>query len=225
MKASSRGMVSRGLRWAVGGCLLLGMGTGVTLVWTLPSRDCMPRGAADDPIATVDGGHHRGLAPADGFDFPVNPPDAKHYYNAQGFQVNHHLGEDWNGVGGGNTDKGDPVFSVAKGVVTVAEDAGPGWGNVVRVVHNVGSLAQPRLIESLYAHLDTVLVNVADTVRRGHRLGTMGDAHGAYWAHLHLEMRWKAGLPLGGGYSADTTGFLHPTAYILSHRPSAAQGR
>lgn len=158
------------------------------------------------------------IAPVDGFDFPVGPPDAKKYYNAQPFQKNNHLGEDWNGVGGGNTDKGDPVFSIAIGKVVSAEDAGPGWGNVVRVHHNVGSSDTPKIIESLYAHLDQMDVNVGQTLQRGQKIGTIGDAHGAYWAHLHFEMRWDPNLPLGGGYSTDTTGFLVPTKYIKAHR-------
>ena len=157
--------------------------------------------------------------PADGFDFPVGPPDAKKYYNAQGFQVNNHLGEDWNGVGGGNTDKGDAVYAAAIGIVTDALDNGEGWGNVVRIQHNIGTAEQPRLIESLYAHLDTMLVQVGDTLQRGQQLGKIGDAHGAYWAHLHFEMRHQVGNAIGGGYSTDTTGFLVPTKFIRAHRP------
>lgn len=156
---------------------------------------------------------------SDGFDFPVGPPDAKKYYNAQGFQKNQHLGEDWNGNGGGNTDKGDPVFAIANAKVVVAEDFGSGWGNVVRLLHNIGTKEHPRLIESLYAHLDKMNVKVGDILKRGEQLGTIGDAHGAYWAHLHLEMRWKPGMELGGGYGTDTTGFLVPTKFIRSHRP------
>jgi murein DD-endopeptidase MepM/ murein hydrolase activator NlpD len=158
------------------------------------------------------------VPPADGFDFPVGPPDAKKYYNAQGFQRNDHLGEDWNGVGGGNTDKGDLVYSVAIGKVTTAEDFGPGWGNVVRILHNIGSESHPRLIESLYAHLDVMEVKPGDLVKRGQEIGKIGDAHGAYWAHLHLEMRWDIEMELGGGYSTDTTGFLVPTKFIQTHR-------
>jgi murein DD-endopeptidase MepM/ murein hydrolase activator NlpD len=157
--------------------------------------------------------------PADGFDFPVGPPDAKKYYNAQGFQTNSHLGEDWNGVGGGNTDLGDPVFATALGIVVSATDEGSGWGNVVRMYHNIGTAAQPRLIESLYAHLDQVQVSLHDTLQRGQQLGTIGDAHGAYWAHLHFELRHQIDMPLGGGYSDDTTGFWVPTHYIKQHRP------
>lgn len=157
--------------------------------------------------------------PADGFDFPVGPPDAKGYYNAQGFCRNNHLGDDWNGTGGGNSDKGDPVYAVATGIVKVAADFGGGWGNVVRVVHNAGTATAPEFVESLYAHLDTMIVGRGDTLRRGQQVGTIGDAHGAYWAHLHFEIRTDTALDLGGGYATDTTGFVNPTRFIRSHRP------
>lgn len=158
-------------------------------------------------------------SPTDGFDFPVGPPNAKGYYNAQKFGENKHLGDDWNGKGGGNTDLGDPVFSVANGIVRFAKDNGQGWGNVIRVVHNVGTKSAPKLIESLYAHLDKMLVKEGDLLKRGQKIGTIGNANGAYWAHLHLEMRENVEMKIGGGYSADATGFLDPTKYILGHRP------
>lgn len=72
---------------------------------------------------------------ADGFDYPVGKPNAKGYYNAQPFGKNDHLGDDWNGVGGGNTDKGDPIFSMAHGYVTQSINFYGGWGKVVRIVH------------------------------------------------------------------------------------------
>ena len=80
---------------------------------------------------------------------------------------------------------------LALGIVSEAKDFGNGWGNVVRVIHNIGTPDQPRLIEALYAHLDTMMVIVGDTLQRGQKLGTIGDAHGAYYAHLHFEIRKK----------------------------------
>lgn len=156
---------------------------------------------------------------ADGFDFPVGPPNAKGYYNAQPFTRNNHLGDDWNGTGGGNSDKGDPVFVVALGVVKDARDFGGGWGKVVRVLHNAGSESKPMYVESLYAHLDTILVAQGGLVSRGQQLGTIGDAGGAYWAHLHFEIRTDTSLGLGGGYSPDTSGYTDPSIFIRSNRP------
>lgn len=159
----------------------------------------------------------RSLPPAcSGFDFPVGPPDATGYYDAQPFGVNDHLGSDWNGNGGGNSDLGDPVHAVADGVVSVATDHGGDWGNVVRVVHACGEVPG-RAVESLYAHLDAIEVEEGQRVTRGQRLGTIGDAGGRYRAHLHFELRARPGMPLGGGYSSSTAGYLDPTAFILGH--------
>ncbi|MFK7923300.1 MAG: M23 family metallopeptidase [Bacteroidia bacterium] len=154
---------------------------------------------------------------ADGFDFPVGPPDAKQYYNAQPFGKNSHLGDDWNGVGGGNSDLGDPVYSIAHGLVVEAEDHGSGWGKVIRIVHQLDSGGKQ--VESLYAHLDTMMIEEGELIERGDPIAKIGNADGAYWAHLHLEIRAKVGLPLGGGYGDDTADYLDPTVFIEEHRP------
>jgi len=154
---------------------------------------------------------------SDGFVFPVGPPDAHGYYNAQGFGKNGHLGEDWNGTGGGNTDLGDPIHAIANGIVFYVNNPGPGWGNVVRIYHKIGTKDNPRFVESLYAHLKTVQVLEGDVVTKGQRLGSMGNVGGKYFAHLHLEMRTKIGMPIGGGYSQNRDGFTDPTKFIRSH--------
>lgn len=161
----------------------------------------------------------RELPPADGFDFPVGPPDAKGYYNAQGFTKNNHLGDDWNGNGGGNSDKGDPVFATADGLVKLAMDYEGGWGKVIRILHNAGTAERPYFVESLYAHLDSMHVEAGAKVKRGQKIGNIGDAGGAYWAHLHFEIRRDTALDLGGGYDPDTTGYLDPTKFVKAHRP------
>lgn len=153
---------------------------------------------------------------SDGYDFPVGPPNAVNYYNAQPFGQNLHLGDDWNGNGGGDTDLGDPVYSIGNGWVSEVRHEGPGWGNVLRIIHQ-----QPNgtYLESLYAHLLDTRVTTGDWVKRGAQIGRMGNADGRYKAHLHLEIRRMPGMPLGGGYSADTTGYLKPTPWIKGHRP------
>jgi len=72
---------------------------------------------------------------ANGFDFPVGKPEAQGYYKARGFRSGGHLGEDWDGIGGGDTDLGDPIYSIGDGVVVFARDCHMGWGNVVIVRH------------------------------------------------------------------------------------------
>jgi murein DD-endopeptidase MepM/ murein hydrolase activator NlpD len=151
----------------------------------------------------------------DGFDYPVGKPDATGYYNAQKFTENNHLGDDWNGVGGGNTDLGDPIYSIAHGYVSFAENIGGGWGNVIRIVHTINENEQ---VESLYAHCDDVDVNEGDDVEKGQKIGTIGNNNGQYLAHLHLELRSEVGLPIGGGYSSNTSGYLDPTDFIQQNR-------
>lgn len=151
---------------------------------------------------------------ADGFDFPVGAPDGVGYYDAQRFGENAHLGADWNGVRGGDSDRGDPVRAVADGIVTFAADAGAGWGNVVRVVHRT----RQGSVESLYAHLERIDVEPGQALRRGEVLGTIGDAGGRYLPHLHFEIRVTLGRPLGGGYGTPD-GQVDPTRYIEEHRP------
>src|SRR5690554_1831317 len=152
---------------------------------------------------------------SDGFDFPVGKPNAENYYNAQGFGENDHLGDDWNGVSGGNTDLGDPIYAIANGYVNFTKDIGGGWGNVIRITH---VLSNGEIYESIYAHCNEIFVKKGDYLLKGDEIGSIGTANGQYLAHLHLELRDQVGLPIGGGYSKDTTGYLNPTTFIKNHR-------
>lgn len=149
------------------------------------------------------------------FDFPVGKPDAEGYYNAQPFGKNNHLGEDFNANTGGNSDLGDPIYSVAAGKVVFAEDIHGGWGKVIRIVHFLPDSSQ---VESLYAHCNEIKVVPKQWVNKGDEIGSIGDANGQYFAHLHFELRSKIGMPIGGGYSKNTKGYLNPTKFILNHR-------
>jgi murein DD-endopeptidase MepM/ murein hydrolase activator NlpD len=152
---------------------------------------------------------------AKSFDFPVGKPNAIGYYNAQKFQEEMHLGDDWNAVTGGNTDLGDPIYAIANGYVKFAKDYGSGWGNVIRVLHQ---MPNGKMVESLYAHCDTILVQEKQYVKKGQQIGTIGTADGAYLAHLHFEIRDDINLPIGPGYSNNTKGYLDPTKFINNHR-------
>jgi len=152
---------------------------------------------------------------ADSFDFPVGKPDGKGYYNAQPFGEHNHLGDDWNARTGGNSDLGDPIYAIGNGKVNFAQDMHGGWGKVVRIIH---TLPDGREIESLYAHCDRIVVEVGELVTKGMEIATVGTANGQYYAHLHLEIRHKIGMPLGGGYGTNTEGYVDPTEFIKTHR-------
>ena len=161
---------------------------------------------------------------SDGFAYPVGAPDGKGYRDVQPFGRNHHLGEDWNGGQGkgGNGDLGDPLYSIADGIVTYAEPVGKncryGWGNVVKIVHNAGTAEKPEYVESLYAHLDEIEVSEHQIVKRGEQIGTMGNCDGHYWSHLHFELRSEPFMSIGRGYGVDTNGYLEPKKFIEQHR-------
>ncbi len=115
---------------------------------------------------------------ASSFGFPLGGMDAKAYYNAQKFGENYHLGEDWNGVLGGNTDYGDAVYAIASGFIHTVKDFGGGWGKVMRISHHYELNGDTLFVESLYAHLNTFERNEGQCVNKGDLIGTIGDAGG-----------------------------------------------
>jgi murein DD-endopeptidase MepM/ murein hydrolase activator NlpD len=165
------------------------------------------------------------LVACDGFDYPVGPPDGERYWKARGFLPNglEHLGEDWNGPGGGNTDFGDYVHATADGVVFFSKYVNSGWGNVIRILHNYGTDKAPRYVETLYAHVSSSWVRPGYVMRRGEVIGTIGNAEGKYHAHLHFEMRTQPCKDVRCGYDGDTLGFVDPTLFIEAHRPARSQ--
>ncbi|HEX8078265.1 MAG TPA: M23 family metallopeptidase [Chthoniobacterales bacterium] len=158
------------------------------------------------------------LPTASRFDFPIGSENGAFAYNAQPFTENRHLGDDLNGIGGENSDLGDPVFAVAQGVVIFAGEAGPGWGNVIIVLHAYAENGTRKFVQSYYGHVETILVEPKEKVARSQQIATIGTADGRYWAHLHFEMREFTTPFIGPGYREDTRGWLNPSAFIASHR-------
>jgi murein DD-endopeptidase MepM/ murein hydrolase activator NlpD len=156
---------------------------------------------------------------ADGFDFPVGRPDAQGYYRARGFRPGGHLGEDWDGVGGGDTDLGDPIYVIGDGVVVFARDCHQGWGNVIIVRHAFRDADGLHNIDSLYGHLQKIMVHRGQTVRRGEQIATLGNAHGLYDAHLHLEIRKNVEIGMSRTkFAQDYSNYYDPSQFILGHR-------
>lgn len=162
--------------------------------------------AVFDPAFAVPSPIEMVLAPtADHFDSPVGSRLGALTYNAQPFLTNRHLGDDFNGIGGWNSDLGDPVYAVADGLVIYAGWPADGLGNIVTLQHE---LVDGTMIQTFYAHLDTISVPVGMQVRRGEKLGTIGTANNNYLAHLHFELRTAPSLDVGGGYSEKKLGRL-----------------
>lgn len=165
---------------------------------------------------------------ANGFDLPVGRPDGEGYYKARGYRANGHLGEDWNGKRGGDTDLGDPVYSIGNGVVVYAQNFGHGWGNVVIIRHVYEEDGQQRHIDSLYGHLDQIQTRYGVHVKRGQQIGTIGTGGGLYDAHLHFEIRKELRLGMARHrFPRDDRSYYSPTDFILARRrlaTSAATG-
>ncbi len=155
----------------------------------------------------------------DGFGLPVGIDNAKRYFKARGFRPNGHLGEDWNGVGGGNTDLGDPVFSTADGLVVYANDFRAGWGNVVLIRHAYLERGEVRFVDSLYGHLDRFFVREGQRVSRGDKIGTIGTAHGRYPAHLHFEIRKDIRVGMfRSQFPRNYSTYFDPTQFVITHQ-------
>ncbi len=160
---------------------------------------------------------------ADGFDFPVGKPNAEGYYKSRGLRLRspRHFGEDWNGRGGGDSDTGDPVYSIADGVVTFAYNVRGGWGNVVLTRHAYRDPAtgQVKEIDTLNGHLDKILVKTGQVLKRGQQIGTIGSNFGMYPAHLHFEIRYNIRIGMGReDVPADFVNWADPTQFINKYR-------
>ncbi len=157
---------------------------------------------------------------ADGFDFPVGKPDAAGYYKFRGYWPNGHLGEDWNGNGGGDSDLGAPIYAMGRGVVIFSQNIGVGWGNCILVRHvfreQDGRIA---MVDSLYAHLHERKVRLHELVEKGQLVGTMGGNNGMYAVHLHFEVRKNLHIGMNrSSFARDSSNYYSPTAFINARR-------
>jgi len=158
---------------------------------------------------------------ADGFDLPVGAPDGKGYKISRGAGGSHQ-GEDWNGDGGGDSDFGDPVYAVADGLVVFSYNAKGAFGNVIIVRHLYTEKGgTPMVCESSYGHLLERMVKAGDMVRRGQKIGRLGNNDGMYPAHLHFEMRKTVGMGLEQSkYVKSSVNYWVPSAFIDERRPA-----
>ncbi len=157
---------------------------------------------------------------ADGFQLPVGENGSGlGYYVSRGVRANGHLGEDWNGQRGGDTDLGDPIYAIAHGIVVFAKNYHVGWGNVVIIRHAYYEGFSLKFVDSLYGHLLDFKVREGQQVQRGQLIGRLGSNHGMYDAHLHFEMRKN--LQIGmyrSSFPRDFSCYWSPSQFIAAHR-------
>jgi hypothetical protein len=163
---------------------------------------------------------------ADGFDLPVAPPSGDGFCKSRGFRANGHLGEDWVVNAGRGQSLGNPVHSIGNGLVVLARDIRADWGNVVVIRHAWIQDRQIHFSDSLYGHLDRIMVREGQQVTRGQQIGTIGNNHGMYPPHLHFEIHKDLSI---GVNHAQGTRDLHsywvPTDFIMDHRSLHGGGR
>jgi murein DD-endopeptidase MepM/ murein hydrolase activator NlpD len=90
---------------------------------------------------------------------------------------------------------GSPVKATADGKVTVASKQGS-LGNLVIIDHGHGMLTR-------YGHLNKILINRGDIVKRGDIIGEVGNTGRSTGSHLHYEVHLN-GVP------------VNPQKYILN---------
>jgi murein DD-endopeptidase MepM/ murein hydrolase activator NlpD len=157
------------------------------------------------------------LPVADEFDTPLRPPDGDGVVISLPYMEGGHLGEDWT-TAKGDAALGEPVYSIADGWVSVAYDFANAWGKVVFICYRLPEGRYPPFIEVMYAQLQTMDVTAGQFVKRGQKIGTVGNANGTYTAHLHWEVRTTAGLGLGLGFDARHDNRLGPSEFLSAHR-------
>ncbi len=77
---------------------------------------------------------------------------------------------------------GTPIFAAADGVVTDAGWTDGGYGNIVELRHDDGSV-------TLYAHANSVYVSKGQIVRRGTAIAEVGTTGRSTGPHLHFEVQ------------------------------------
>ncbi|OQX84453.1 MAG: hypothetical protein B6D63_04580 [Candidatus Latescibacteria bacterium 4484_7] len=80
-----------------------------------------------------------------------------------------------------NAKRGDYVFASADGTVEFSGRQ-RGYGHVIIINHG-------NRIRTVYAHLEIDLVSPGDEVKKGDKIGRVGDSGRATSCHLHFELR------------------------------------
>jgi murein DD-endopeptidase MepM/ murein hydrolase activator NlpD len=94
-----------------------------------------------------------------------------------------------------------------------------GWGNVVIVRHAYVENGQLKTVDSMYAHLNQIMVRKGQQVTRGQQVGTIGTNRGMYTAHLHYEIRKNLFIGINrSAFARDFVNYHVPGQFIAQRR-------
>jgi murein DD-endopeptidase MepM/ murein hydrolase activator NlpD len=77
---------------------------------------------------------------------------------------------------------GTEIYATGDGKVISAEKKGSGYGYHVEIEHGFG-------YETLYGHMDKILVRKGEKVKRGQVIGLVGNTGSSVGSHLHYEVK------------------------------------
>jgi hypothetical protein len=82
------------------------------------------------------------------------------------------------------------------------------------------------MVDSMYAHLNQIMVKNGQQVKRGQQVGTIGTNRGMYTAHLHYEVRKNLFIGINRSkFAKDLTNYHRPSQFIAQRRRLPGGGR
>ncbi len=207
---------------------------------TVPSQPSEPTDPPDSPDTPTGPDVVDGVYVANGYDSPVGSAEERSaarvwpsgWADASPFAVlyfegtpseAYHTGADLN-WGSPYADKGLPIYSCASGVVVFAAKLSV-WGNVIVIKHDPLRTPNGYIIYSRYGHVQDMLVQAGQRVKRGEQIAEIGDAFGRFVPHLHFDLSPTTILETrpsdwpGKDLSRLLKNYIDPKAFIRSNRP------
>jgi murein DD-endopeptidase MepM/ murein hydrolase activator NlpD len=146
------------------------------------SIDWMPQITRDTPAESTsfgDGFCGKITEGAVGTGAPYLWPTTLHYLSGYDYTSIHH------GIDiAGKLD--NPIYAIDDGVVVYDGWNNNGYGNLLIIDHGGGW-------QSVYGHLDRILVSCAESVARGQEVALLGTTGNSTGPHLHFELRKDGG--------------------------------
>ncbi|MDC3955332.1 peptidoglycan DD-metalloendopeptidase family protein [Polyangium jinanense] len=116
-----------------------------------------------------------------------------------------------------NDDIGDAVVASAGGKITrVANEGNTSYGRWIEIDHGNG-------YRSRYAHLNSQVVSVGQSVSKGQKIGTVGNTGGSTGPHLHYEVR-RNGVAIRPVFNGATAYFYGTKNYTSKNSCSGSGG-